>query len=76
MPASLAKTTFVAALSGTLLVAICCFTSVLVILLAAVGLSAFTPYLDYVLWPALVLLAFLTVTAYRRWKQQSQTSVR
>ncbi len=72
MPPLLPRTSFYAALTGTLLVALCCFTPVLVIVLAAVGLSAFTPYLDYVLWPALVVLAVLTVIAYRRWKRQPQ----
>lgn len=46
------KRTFLAALIGTAVVAVCCFTPVLVILLEIVGLSAFTPYLDYVLVPA------------------------
>ena len=36
---------------GTVLVALCCFTPVLVILLGAVGLAALTGYLDYVLCP-------------------------
>jgi hypothetical protein len=35
---------------GTVLVALCCFTPILVILLATVGLAALTGYLDYVLW--------------------------
>jgi hypothetical protein len=35
------------------LVALCCFTPILVILLGVVGLSALTWYLDYVLLPAL-----------------------
>ncbi|TYO97610.1 mercuric ion transport protein [Geothermobacter ehrlichii] len=59
---------FLAALAGTGLVALCCFTPVLVLLLAALGLSALTPYLDFVLLPALVILALLSFLAYRRWR--------
>ncbi len=40
---------------GAVLAAICCATPVLVIALGAVGLSALTGYLDYVLLPALAL---------------------
>lgn len=47
---------------GTLIAVVCCFTPVLVVLLGAVGLSAWLGWLDYVLLPALVL--FLAVTAY------------
>ena len=51
---------------GTVLVALCCFTPILVILLAAVGLSALTGYLDYVLLPALAAFIGLTIYAVRR----------
>ncbi|MDE2155752.1 MAG: mercury resistance system transport protein MerF [Xanthomonadaceae bacterium] len=51
---------------GSVLVALCCFTPVLVILLAAVGLSALTGYLDEVLLPALVLFIGLTIHALWR----------
>lgn len=40
---------------GAIIAAICCATPVLVILLGAVGLSALTGYLDYVLLPALAV---------------------
>jgi mercuric ion transport protein len=56
-------------LAGTILVAICCFTPALVLLVGAVGLSAFTPYLDYILFPALAVFLLLTVVSYRRWKK-------
>lgn len=55
---------------GTILVALCCFTPILVILLGAVGLAAFTGYLDVVLLPALVIFIGLTIDAVRR-KQQA-----
>ncbi len=60
-----------ATVAGTIIVALCCFTPILVISLGVVGLSAFTPYLDYVVLPALVLLIVLTFISYRRWKNAS-----
>lgn len=51
---------------GTVLVALCCFTPILIILLGVVGLSALTGYLDYVLMPALVAFIGLTIYAVRR----------
>ncbi len=65
------KKGFYAALAGTIVVALCCFTPILVVALGAVGLSAFTPYLDYVLFPALALLIVLTFISYRRGKRSS-----
>ena len=47
---------------GSVIAAICCFTPALVLLLGAVGLSAWLAWLDYVLLPALVL--FLGISAY------------
>ena len=55
-----------ASVIGTVLVALCCFTPALVILLGVVGLSAFTGYLDYVLLPALAVFIGLTIYAVRR----------
>ena len=63
------KKTFIAVLVGTVVVAVCCFTPVLVILLGIVGLSVFTPYLDYVLFPALIILITLAAVSYRKWKR-------
>lgn len=60
---------FIAALVGTGVVALCCLTPALVILLAALGLTAFTPYLDYVLLPALAVFVILAVIAYRTWRK-------
>jgi mercuric ion transport protein len=65
------KKGFYAALTGTIVVAFCCFTPILVVVLGAVGLSAFTPYLDYVLFPALALMIVLTFISYRKWKRSS-----
>ncbi len=53
---------------GAVLVALCCVTPILVILLGVVGLSALTGYLDYVLMPALV--AFIGLVIYAVWRRQ------
>jgi mercuric ion transport protein len=53
------KTSFIAGVIGTAVVALCCLTPVLVIVFGIVGLAALTPYLDYVLLPALVVLPSL-----------------
>jgi mercuric ion transport protein len=54
---------------GTVVTALCCFTPMLVVLLGAVGLSAAIGWLDYVLWPALVL--FLGLTVFALWRRRS-----
>ena len=61
-----------AALSGTVLVAMCCFTPILVVLLGTVGLSALTPYLDIVLLPALFIMIVLTILSYLRWRKSAE----
>jgi len=66
--ASILKTGIV----GTVLAALCCFTPVLIILLGAVGLSALTGYLDYVLLPALAF--FVVLTIYALWRRQSRSN--
>jgi len=54
---------------GAVIAAVCCATPVLVILLGAVGLTALTGYLDYVLLPALALcIGLIGYGLYRqRW---------
>ncbi len=47
-------------LVGIAVAALCCFTPALVILLGALGLSAWLLWLDYVLIPALIFFAGLT----------------
>jgi len=47
---------------GTVILALCCFTPVLVVLLGVLGLSALVGYLDPVLLPLLGI--FLVVTIY------------
>ncbi len=62
------KTILTAGIAGAVIAAICCFTPVLVILLAAVGLSAWLGWLDTVLLPALAI--FLGIAAYGLWRRQ------
>ena len=57
---------------GTVLVALCCFTPVLVVLLTGVGLAAAIGYLDLVLLPALAIFAGITV--YALWRRKRNTS--
>lgn len=54
------------AAGGSVIVAICCFTPVLVVLFGALGLSWAVGYLDYVLLPALAVL--LGLTAWAGWR--------
>jgi mercuric ion transport protein len=60
---------FIASLVGTLLVAVCCFTPVLVLALGAAGLSAYVPYLDFILIPALAVLITITVVSFIKWRK-------
>jgi mercuric ion transport protein len=55
-------------LIGAAVSAVCCFTPVLVALLAAVGLSAVTGWLDYVLLPAIVVSVAVVIYALTRRK--------
>ena len=55
-------------IAGSVIAALCCFTPVLVILLGALGLSAWLGWLDMVLLPALAL--FLALTGYALWKRR------
>jgi len=54
--------------AGSVIAALCCFTPILVILLGAVGLSAWLGWLDYVLFPALAI--FLGITGYGLWRRR------
>ncbi|PFG10444.1 MULTISPECIES: mercury resistance system transport protein MerF [unclassified Marinobacter] len=62
------KTLLRVSVIGTVLVALCCFTPILVILLGTVGLAALTGYLDYVLLPALAF--FIGLTCYALWRKK------
>lgn len=53
-------------IGGSLIVALCCFTPILLILFGIVGLGALTGYLDYVLLPALVIFIGITIYAVQK----------
>lgn len=54
---------------GSLAVLLCCVTPALVVLLGALGLSAWLGWLDYVLIPALVGFVGIAVFALRKRKR-------
>ncbi len=56
------KTLLRTGIAGSVIVALCCVTPVLVIALGALGLAAIVGWLDFVLLPALAF--FLGLTAY------------
>jgi mercuric ion transport protein len=60
----------VAGLIGTTVVALCCFTPILVVLVGLVGLSAITGYFDYALLPALIF--FVGLTLFAVWRRQAR----
>ena len=51
---------------GSVITALCCFTPILVVLFAVIGLAWLVGYLDYVLFPALFI--FLGITFYAIWR--------
>ena len=55
---------------GSLVAAVCCFTPLLVVVLGAVGLSAWLGWLDYVLFPALAAFLAMTLYAFIRMRRQ------
>ena len=56
-------------LTGFCVTAVCCFTPALVLILGALGFSAWLAWLDFVLLPALV--AFLAIAVYG-WRLRSK----
>lgn len=58
-----------ASISGTVLIALCCFTPILVVVFGAIGLGALTGYLDYILLPALAIMIGLTFWSYDRYRR-------
>ena len=61
---------------GSIIAALCCFTTILVSLLALVGLSAAVGWLDYVLFPALFIFIAITVYAVYRLRPKSSGTLR
>jgi len=61
---------------GTIILALCCFTPILVILLSTLGLSSITGYLDYILLPTLAFFVLLTIyTLVRRKKNCCENNI-
>lgn len=65
------KNALIASLTGTIVIALCCFSPILVIGLGVIGLGAWTGYLDYVLLPVLGILVGLTILSYWRYRRHS-----
>jgi len=61
---------FKAGIWGSIIVAICCFTPILVIGLGIVGLAALTSYLDAVLLPMLGF--FVLLLLYGWWTRRQE----
>jgi mercuric ion transport protein len=53
-------------IAGTIIIAICCFTPLLVVILGALGLSAWVAGLDQILFPLLAFFAAITLFAFLR----------
>lgn len=68
------KTLLRRGLIGSLVAAVCCFTPLLAVLLAGVGLSALVGWLDYALFPA--LFASLGVVAHALWHRAGRPGPR
>jgi len=68
------KKLFTTGILGTGVMAICCFTPALVILLGAVGLSAWLSWLDYLLLPLLIFFIGLTIYALLRQRGASASN--
>ena len=58
----------------TVIVALCCFTPVLVVLAGVVGAATIVGYFDYVLLPALVFFVGLTIYAVQRRQSRERTA--
>lgn len=60
------------AIGGTVILALCCFTPVLVGLVSVVGFAGMIGKLDIILLPALVI--FIGLTAYALWRKRKCTA--
>ena len=56
-------------LVGSLVAAVCCFTPLLVMILAGLGFGAVVGILDYILFPALIGFLALTLYAWLRMRR-------
>jgi mercuric ion transport protein len=60
------RTLLTTGIVGAVVAALCCFTPVLAILLGAVGLSAVLRYLDFALFPAIIIFIGMAICAVAR----------
>ena len=60
-------------LIGSVLVALCCFTPLLVVLLGVLGLGAVSGYLDYLLLPGLAIFVGMTLYGMFRQPRRNQS---
>jgi len=61
--------------AASVIVAVCCFTPLLVVVLPAIGLAAWLAWLDYVLLPLLAIsLAVTAVAGLRLYRQRKSGS--
>ena len=60
---------------GSIIAAICCFTPLLVVGIGLIGLAAFTPYLDFVLFPALGFFLILAFYGWWKMKRRSESNL-
>ncbi len=67
-----AKNRLIASLAGTAMIALCCFTPVLVFSLGLLGLGAWVGYLDLVLLPAMGVMIGVTLWSYWRYRRSRQ----
>jgi len=70
------KKSLIASFSGTVVVGLFCFTHILVVLLGAVGLSAFAGSLNHILFPVFVIMLAITAFSYYRYRRHCQSSTR
>ena len=65
------KKPFLRSLAIVGIVAVCCFTPLLVIVLGVLGLGAVILYLDYILFPLLAVVVAATIFFYIRWQKSN-----
>ena len=65
------KTILKIGIFGTIFAAICCFTPFLVIVLGAVGLSAWLGWLDFILLPGLAVFVLIMIYGFIRHRKDA-----
>jgi mercuric ion transport protein len=68
------KTLLTTGIAGSIIAALCCATPVLVILLGALGLSAWLGWIDYAVLPVLAICVGITAYALSRGTTSTDTA--